>query len=62
MAIRFPGYSLDPTNRIVPTTDHKVNLDELLSLLRSKDIDRYAKEKDKYFGPTGRYTTGDANE
>ena len=47
---------------IVPTTDHKVNVDELLALFRSKDIARYEKEKDKFFGTSGRYTTENAQE
>lgn len=41
---------------IVPDTDHRVNLDEFFALMRSKDIDRYMKEKDKFFGPSGRFT------
>ena len=37
-------------------------MDELLDFLRSKDISRYEKEKDKFFGPTSRFTTGNATE
>ena len=56
--IRYPGYKFDEkTRKIVPTTDHKVKLDELLEFLRSKDTDRYESEKDKFFGPSGRYIT-----
>ena len=60
MAKRYPGYALGPKGHILPTTDYQINLDELLALLRSKDIEKYTKEKEKYFGPTGRYTTGNA--
>ena len=38
-------------------TDHKVNVDELFALFRSKDIDQYDRDKDKFFGPSGRFTT-----
>ena len=37
-------------------------MDELLALLRSNDIARYEREKAKFFGVTGRYTTGNAAE
>ena len=30
--------------------------------MRSKDIDKYVREKDKFFGPSGRFTTGNAVE
>lgn len=60
---RYPGYKMDETTlQIVPTTDHKVVLDELLEFLRSKDIDRYEKEKDKFFGRSGRYITENSQE
>ena len=62
LAKTYPGYYLDSKGHILPSTDHLVNLDELLALLRSKDITRYEKVKDKFFGPTGRYTTQNACE
>ena len=63
LAKRYPGYMLDQkTHLIVPTTDHRVNVDELFALFRSKDVERYEREKDKFFGPSGRYTTENAQE
>jgi len=60
---RYPGYLLDKnTNLIVSTTDHRVHLDEFFALMRSTDIARYEKEKDKFFGPSGRFTTRNAIE
>ena len=42
IAHRYPGYLLDKkTNFIMPSTDHRINLDELLAMLRSKNIDQY---------------------
>ena len=41
LAARWPGYELKG-NFIVPVSDHHlVHMDDLLRLLRSKDIDRY---------------------
>ena len=57
LAARYPGYLLDSKGFIVPSTDHKINLDELMSLLRSKEIQKYKKEKVRFFGKSGRYTT-----
>ena len=63
IAKRYPGYLLDKTtNQIVPSTDHRVHLDEFFALMRSTDIARYEKEKDKFFGPSGRFTTGNSVE
>ena len=62
LATRYPGYMLDQERRIVPSTDHKVDLDELMGLLRSKDIEGYEKVKSKFFGKSGRYTTMQAKE
>ena len=60
---KSPGYKLDPqTLFIVPDTDHRVNLDEFFALMRSKDIKAYEKNKDKFFGPSGRFTTENAIE
>ena len=62
MAKRYPGYTLDKHGHIINMTDTTVNMDELLGLLRSKDIENYEKEKEKFFGFTSRYTTQDAKE
>ena len=56
MAKRYPGYILDKQGHIVNMTDTTVNMDELPGLLRSKDIEKYEKEKEKFFGFTSRYT------
>ena len=61
-AKRYPGYVLDKQGMCVPSTDHTVNLDKLFHLLRSRDIDSYIRNKDKFFGPSARYTTQDAVE
>ena len=34
----------------------------MFALLRSKDIAGYEKDKDKFFGPSGRFTTETAKE
>ena len=60
---KSPGYKLDTkTLYIVPDTDHRVNLDEFFALMRSKDIAAYERDKDKFFGPSGRFTTENAIE
>ena len=56
-AKRYPGYILDKNGLCIPSTDHAVNLDELFSLLRSKDIGAYEHHKERFFGPSARYTT-----
>ena len=62
MQKRYPGYCLSAKGHIVPSTDETLNLDELLGFFRSKDLSRYEKEKAKFFGPSARYTTGNAVE
>ena len=47
---------------ILPKTDITVNLDDLLALLRSKDVVRYERDKSLFFGPTSRYTSGQSRE
>ena len=59
--MRWPGYVLQNAF-IIPESDHLIHVDDLLSLLRSKNIDRYQSEKDHFFGPTSRYTTGNSRE
>ena len=62
MAKRYPGYMLAKSGHILPSDDIKINLDELFEFFRSKDLSRYEAEKDKFFGATSRYTTGNAVE
>lgn len=59
---QFPGYYLGADNLISNKSDITINLDELLSLFRSKDIAYYNQVKDKFFGSQARYTTGKAEE
>lgn len=37
-------------------------MDDLLALMRSKDVDRYQRDKELYFGQQARYTTGNSRE
>ena len=64
LAKRYPGYMLskEVEGIIVPSTDKTVNLDELLDFFRSKDLSRYDREKDKFFGTSGRFTSANAQE
>ena len=59
---RYPGYMLTQEGTILPTTEITVNLDDLLALLRSKEIEKYERERDTFFGKTSRYTTGNSKE
>ena len=61
MALRWPGYVLSG-EKIVNSTDRLVHLDDLLSLLRSKNVDRYEREKELFFSNQARYTTGNSQE
>ena len=61
IAIRFPGYELGRSGHIVCKTDHLVHMDDLYALLKSKDLDRYEREKDYFFGESARYTTGNSS-
>ena len=38
---KFPGYEMARSAHILPKTDITVHLDDLLALLRSKDLARY---------------------
>jgi hypothetical protein len=62
MADRWPGYVLQKSGHIFNSTDRLIHMDDLLSLLRSKDIDRYEREKDLFFSHQARYTTGNSKE
>ena len=61
LALKWPGYVLQGQH-IVNSTDRLVHMDDLLSLFRSKDIDRYNREKEMFFGKQARYTTGNSQE
>ena len=50
LAFKWPGYVLGRYGHIFNATDQLVNMDQHLNLLRSKDIDRYEREKDILFG------------
>ena len=50
LAFKWPGYVLGRYGHIFNATDQLVNMDQHLALLRSKDIDRYEREKDILFG------------
>lgn len=41
LAMKWPGYIMSKSANILPETDLLVNVDDLLSLLRSSDLDRY---------------------
>ena len=62
LALRWPGYALQQSGHIMNVSDRIVCMDQLQNLLRSKDLDRYEREKDIFFGPQARYTTGNASE
>jgi len=62
MALKWPGYVLSKTGHIVNSTDRLVEMDALLDLLRSNVIDRYESQKELFFGPQARYTTGPSRE
>ena len=50
IAIKYPGYLLNKSGHIYNNSDHFVNMDDLLALMRSRDIDRYESEKELFFG------------
>ena len=43
---RFPGYQLGSDHLISNVSDITIDLDELMGLFRSKDLERYHKVKD----------------
>ncbi len=43
LALRWPGYMMAKSAHILPKTDTFVHLDDLLALLRSKDLQRYQR-------------------
>ena len=62
MEHRFPGYVLAKDGKIRAGSAQAVDLDFMLELLRSKDLDRYEQVKDRYFTGCPAYTTGTARE
>lgn len=62
IAFKWPGYILSKSGHIFNNTDHLLHMDDLLALMRSKDIDRYEREKDYFFSRNARYTTGNSRE
>ena len=62
IALKYPGYELDRSGRLMNKTDLVVRMDELLQLLRSKDIFRYESQKHLFFGEQARFTTGNSDE
>lgn len=62
IAQKFPGYVLDKDGYIRNAADLTVNLDQLLCLLRSKDLELYEQHKERFFGPQARFITTGAKE
>jgi hypothetical protein len=62
MQQRFPGYFLGSDMLIHNKSDISIDMDELLTLFRSKDLARYSKLKALWFGKQARFTTGKAVE
>ena len=50
LASKYPGYVLDKTWCLKNKDDVFIELDDLTSLLRSKDIQSYDAHKDRFFG------------
>jgi len=62
MADRFPGYVLDKDGFIRNKDDLCVNMDQMLALLRCKDLALYEEVKDRFFGNQARYVTTNSTE
>ena len=50
IAHKWPGYVMAKSGHIFNGTDRVLHMDDLLALLRSKDVDRYQREKELFFG------------
>ena len=50
VATKYPGYVLDNRYCFVNKSDITIDLKELVSLLRSKDLGRYEEVKKHFFG------------
>lgn len=55
MAKKYPGYVLDQRFMFVNQSDVSVEIDALVSLLKSKDVATYEKVKDHFFGSQARF-------
>jgi hypothetical protein len=52
IAKKYPGYMLcEKREFIVSKSDVLISMDDLLSLMRSKDIGKYEQTKAHFFGP-----------
>ena len=51
MAHKYPGYVLSESGHIINGTDRLVHMDDVLALMRSKDLARYERDMELYFGP-----------
>ena len=58
----YPGYFLDENLTISNKSDILIDLDEIITLFRSKDISKYQQVKNHFFGHQARYTTQNAEE
>ena len=58
---KYPGHILSKEG-LVNKSEATINMDELLALLRSKDIERYEQEKERFFSPYPKFTTANAQE
>lgn len=45
LAHKWPGYVFAKSRHIFNSTDNLVHMDDMLALMRSKDIDRYQRDK-----------------
>jgi hypothetical protein len=60
LAAKFPGYILKGET-MFNFSDVAVNLDELLDLLKSRDLEKYEKVKDRFFGDQTRFVSSGTN-
>jgi hypothetical protein len=50
LAENYPKYILGERNLLINVSDNEIDINDLKSFLMSKDLDRYEKEKELYFG------------
>lgn len=62
LAEKYPGYAINEHSLIVNKSDLTINLDQLVSLLKSKDLNAYHQHKDQFFGPQSRFLSGSGPE
>lgn len=59
----YPGFVLNKSNGLVENISNRdINLDQLLALLKSKDLSNYEKMKERFFTGQTLYTTCNAKE